>query len=140
MLHRIFIPLLSSYSIFLLKNSVFSILHFLGNFLRSIPGEDGFSSPIHYTSVFSHAELDLPIDWLRTIVVFEIQALVATQSTHILNFFALNSESPGRTQSNFNFSELNFHQEQLVELFVPGLLGHFVHQNIFLCESEVNDS
>ena len=86
-----------------MKSTVFSILHFLGNFLRSIPGEDGFSSPIHYTSVFSHAELDLPIDWLPVIVVFEIQALVATQSTHILNFFALNSESPGRTQSNINF-------------------------------------
>ena len=101
-------------------SSVFSIFQFLGNFLRSTPGVDGSSSPIHYTSVFSHPELDLPIDWLPVIVVFEIQALVATQSTHILNFFALSSESTGRTQSKKIFSQLNFHQEQLVELFVPG--------------------
>ena len=38
------------------------------------------------------------------------------------------------------FSELNFDQEQLVELFVPGLLGDLVHQNRSLCESEENDS
>ena len=36
--------------------------------------------------MFSHDELDLPIDWLPVIVVFEIQTLVATQSTHILEF------------------------------------------------------
>ena len=109
MLHRIVIQLLLSHSIFHLKSSVFSILQFLGNFLRSFPGEEGSSSPIQYTNVFSHAELDLPIDWFPVIVVFEIQALVATQSTHIVNFFALSSESPGRTQSNVIFSELNFH-------------------------------
>ena len=91
--------------------------------MRSIPSEDGSSSPIHHTSVFSHAELDLPIDWLTVVVVFEIQALVAIQSTHVLNFFALSTESPGRTQSSITFSELNFHQEQLV-----------------LCESQENDS
>ena len=50
--------------------SVFSILQFLGNFLQSIPGEDGSSSPSHYTHVFSHAELDLLIDWLPIVVVF----------------------------------------------------------------------
>ena len=49
---------------FLLYSSVFSILQFLSNLLRSIPGEDGSSSPIHYTSVFFHSELDLPIEWL----------------------------------------------------------------------------
>ena len=64
----------------------------------------GSSSPIHYTSVFSHAELDLPIGWLPVIVVFEIQALVETQSTHIVNFFALSSESP----SFQVFSEISF--------------------------------
>ena len=85
---------------FLLYSSVFSILQFLGNFLRSTPGEDGSSSPIHYTNVLSHAELDLSIDWLPAIVVFEIQALVATQSMHILNFFGLTSGSPCRAQSN----------------------------------------
>ena len=71
---------------FLLKSSVFSILQFLGNFLSGIPGEDGSSSPIHCTSVFSHAELGLPTDWLSVSVVFKIQDLVATQSTYILNF------------------------------------------------------
>ena len=49
---------------FLLWTSVLSILQFLGNFLRSIPGEDGSSFPTHYTSVCSHANLDLPIDCL----------------------------------------------------------------------------
>ena len=105
-----------------------------------MPGEDGSSAPIHYTSVFSHAELDLPIDWLPVIVVFEIQALVATQLMHILIFFALSSEPPGRIESNIIFSELNYHQEELVQLFVPGLLGDFVHQKKILCESEENDS
>ena len=97
--------------------------------MRSIPGEDGSSSPIDYTSVFSHAELDL--------VVLEIPALFATQSTHILNFLQ-SLESPSRTVKKF--SELNFHQEQLVELFVPGLLGDLVRQKRILCESGENDS
>ena len=74
------------------------------------------------------------------IVVLEIQAHPATQSMHVLNFFAPSSESPGRTQSNVIFSELNFHQERLGELFVPGLLGDLVYQIIILCESEENDS
>ena len=107
--------------------------------MRSNPGQDHYSSPIHHSNVFSRTELDLPIDWLSIIVVFEIQPLVATQSMHILNFLALSSGSPGRTQSNIIFSELNFHQEQLVELFVPGLLGDLVHQNRILCESEENE-
>ena len=38
------------------------------------------------------------------------------------------------------FFELNFHQDRLVELFVPGLLRDLVHQKIILCESEENDS
>ena len=104
MLHRIFVQFFVELLHFLLCSSVFFNLQFLGNFLRSIPGEDGSSSPIRYTSVFSHAELDLPIDWLPVVVVFEIQALVATQSMHILNFFALSSGSPGRTQSSVIFS------------------------------------
>ena len=117
-IHSTFVDLLH----FVLYSSVFLIFQFLGNFLRSILGEDGSSSPIHYTSVFSHAELNLPIDCLPIIVVFEIQTPVATQSMHILNFFARSSGSRCRTQSNIIFSELNFLQEQLVELFVPGFL------------------
>ena len=105
-----------------------------------MPGEDDSSSPIHYTLVLSHAELDLPIDWLQAIVVFEIQAFVANQSMHILNFFASNSGSPSCTHSEIIFSELNFHQEQLVKLFVPSLLGDLVHQKRILCESEENDT
>ena len=134
------LPIFVAFQYFLLDSSVFSNFQFLGNFLHSFLYEDGSSSPIHFTSVFSHAELDLPIDWLPVIVVFEIQALVASPSTHILNFFALSSGSPGRTQSNIIFSELNFHQEQLVELFVPGLLRDLVQQSRILCESEENDS
>ena len=108
--------------------------------MRGIPGENDSSSPMYCTNAFSHAELDLPIDWLPVVVVLEIQALVATQSMQILNFFALSSGSPGRTQSCIIFSELTFHQEQLVELFVPGLLGALVHQSRILRESEENDS
>ena len=135
-IHSTFVELL----LILLCSSVFSILQILGNSLRSIPGEDGSSSPTHHTSVFSRVELDLPIDWLPVIVVFEIQALVATQSTHILNFFAPSSGSLCCTHSDVIFSELNFCQEQLVQLFVPDVLGDLVHQNRILCESEENDS
>ena len=39
------------------------------------------------TNVFSHAELDLSIEYLPIIVAFEIQALVATRIMSILNFF-----------------------------------------------------
>ena len=106
MLRGIFTHLLFSCSMFFFAAASFSILQILGNFLRSIPGEDSSSSPIHYTNVFSHAELDLPFDWLPVIVVFEIQALVATQPVHILNFFARSSGSPGRTQSSIIFSKL----------------------------------
>ena len=35
---------------------------------------------------FSHAGLGLPIDWLPIIVVFEIQALVATQANAYSEF------------------------------------------------------
>ena len=59
MLRRTFFQSLLLFKFFPLDSSVFSILQILGNFLRSIPGEDGSSSPIHYTSVFSHAGLDL---------------------------------------------------------------------------------
>ena len=82
----------------------------------------------------------LVIDWLPVIDVFEIQALVATRSMHILNFFASDFGSPSRTQSREIFSDLNFHQENFVELFVPGLLGGLVHQKRILCESEESDS
>ena len=71
MLHGIFIHLSLSYFMFFLCSSVFSILQFLGNFLRSIPDEGGSSSPIHFTNVFSHAEHDLSIDWFPVIVVLE---------------------------------------------------------------------
>ena len=84
---------------FLLSSSVFSILQFLGNFLRGIPGEA-----------------------LRLICPLIGLALVTTQSMHILNLFTLCSGSPRRTQNKKNFSEQNFHKKELVELFVPGLL------------------
>ena len=84
MLHRIFFQLLLSYSIFFLKAASSQFLQFLGNLLRSIPGEDGSSSPIHYTNVFSHAELDLPIDWIPVIVDFEIQALAINAHSEFL--------------------------------------------------------
>ena len=96
---------------FPLDSSVSSILQFLGNFLRSILDEDGSSSPIRYTNVFSHVELDLPIDCLPIIAVFEIQTHVVNQIIRLLKFFALNSGSPCCTQSSIIFSELNFHQE-----------------------------
>ena len=73
------------------------------------------------------------------IVVFEIQAHAVTRMMRILNFFASHFGSPCCTQSRIIFSELNFHQEQLVELFVQSVLGDLVHQNGILCESEEND-
>ena len=123
-----------------LDSSFFSILQILGNILRGNPGEDDSSSPIHYSSVFSHSELDVAYEYLPRSAVFEIQALVVTQMMRILNFFALNLGSPCCTQSSIIFSELNFHLEKLVELFVQGVLGDLVHQNGILCESEENDS
>ena len=92
-IHSTFVELLHV----LLYSSVFSILQLLGNFLRSIPGEDGSSSPIHCTHVFSHTEQDLPIDWLPVLVVFEVQALVATQSLQILNFDVMMTSTPAPT-------------------------------------------
>ena len=59
-----------------------------------------------------------------------VQCIFRISSLQILNLQVVLSH---------NFSELNFHQE-LVEIFVPGLLGDFVHQNIILCESGENDS
>ena len=84
--------------------------------------------PICYTNVFSLVELGLPIDWLSIIVFFEIQALFVTRIMRVLNFFASNSGSPCCAQSDM-FSDLNFHQEQLVELFVEDFLGDLIHQN-----------
>ena len=135
-IHSTFVALLH----FSLYSSAFSILQLLGNFLRGIPGEDGSSSPTLYTSVLSHAELDLPIDWLPTTVVFEIQAHAVTRIMCILKFFTPNFGSPCCTQSSIFFSEINFHQEKTVELFVQGVLGHHVHKNRILCESAENDS
>ena len=112
--------------------SVSSILQFLGNFLHSIPDEDGSSSPIRYTSVFSHVEPDLRIDLLPIIVV--------TQLMRLLNFFALSSGSPCCTQSSINFSGLNFNQAELVDLFVHDVLGDLVHQNRILFESDESNS
>ena len=134
--HSSFVELLH----FLLCSSVFSTLQFLVNFLRSIPGEDGSSSPIHYASVFSDADVDLPDGWLPIFVVFEIQAHAMARIMRILNFFAPNFGCPCCTQWRKIFSELNFHQENPVELFVQGVLGDLVHQNGILCESEENDS
>ena len=96
---------------FPLGSSVSSLLQFLGNFLHSILDEDSSSSPIRYTGVFSHVELDLSIDWPLIIVVSEIQAHVVTQVMRILNFFVPNSGSPCCFQSSLFSSELNFHQE-----------------------------
>ena len=135
-IHSSFVELLH----FRLYSTVFSILQFLGNFLRSIPGEDGSSSPIHDTSVFSDAGLYLPNDWLSMIVVFEIQAHAVTRIVNILNFFAPNFGSPCCTQSSIIFSELMFRQENPVELSVQSVLGDLVHQKRILCESEESDS
>ena len=74
-------------------------------------------------------KLDLSNESLPIIVVLEIQALVAARIMHILNFFVPNSGSSGRTHSDLIFSELNFHQQQLVELFVRGVLVDLIHQN-----------
>ena len=95
---------------FPLGSSVPSFFNFLGNFLRSILGADGFSSPFRYSSVFSHVGLDRPIDWPLIIVVSEIQAHVVTQLMRILKFSVPYSGSPGNTQSCIIFAELNFHQ------------------------------
>ena len=49
-----------------------------------------------------------------------------TRTMRVLNFFASNSGSPSCTHSEIIFSELNFHQEWLVELFVQDVLGDLV--------------
>ena len=89
-------------------SSIFSILQFLGTFSHNILYEDGHSSPICYTIVFSLVELDLPIDWLSIIVFYEVQAHAVTQSMRILNFIASNSGSPSCAHSDIIFSEKKF--------------------------------
>ena len=96
---------------FPLNSSVSSILQFLGNFMRSFPDEDDFSSPVRCTNVFSRVELGLPNDLPLIIVVSEIQALALTHVMHILNFFVLNSGAPCCTQSSLVLSEQNFHHQ-----------------------------
>ena len=71
---------------FLLCNSVFSTLQFLDNFLHSIPDEKGSSSSIRFACVFYLTELDLP----PTIVVSEIQTLIATKKKTYSEFFRSN--------------------------------------------------
>ena len=113
----------SFFSIFLLIAASFQFFNFSATSCIAFLTKMVPSSPIRYTRVFSHAELDLPTEWLSIIVVFEIQALVVTQIMRILNFFALHSGSPWCSQSSIIFSELNFYQEKPVELFVQGVLG-----------------
>ena len=79
-------------------------------------------------NVLSLVELDLPIDWLSIIVVFEIQAIVVARIMSVLNFFASSSGSPWCTHSEI-FSELNFPKKKLVELFVPSVLGDLEQQS-----------
>ena len=129
MLHRIFIHLSLSYSIFFFVAASSQVSNFLATSCVAFL----VKTVLHLqSSVFSHAELDRPIDWLPVTVVFEIEAHAVTRMMRILSFFAPNFGSPCCTQSSIIFSELNFHQEQLVELFVPGLLGDLVHQKKFL--------
>ena len=78
---------------------------------KSFLYQDGPSSPIRYTNVFSHAELDLHIEWLPTSVILEVQAHAVTRTMRILNFFVPNSGSPCCTQLGIIFSDLKFHQE-----------------------------
>ena len=88
--------------------------------------------PQFATQMYSLAELDLSFEYLPRTVVFEIQAHAATRIMRILNFFVPNSGSPFCTQSDINCSDLNFHHEQLVELFVEDVLGDLIHQNRIL--------
>ena len=57
MLHKKFFQSSLFFSNFLPDSSIFSTLQFLGNFVHSILDEDGPSSPICNTNVFSHVEL-----------------------------------------------------------------------------------
>ena len=120
--------------IVLLCSNVFSNLQFLGNFLRSIPGNDGSPSPTRYTNVFSHVELDLSIDSLPIIVVFEIQALVATQSMQILNFFTPNFGSSCSCQK-ISLSWFFTNDSLLSSSFQVFSEISFIRKG-FLCESE----
>ena len=59
-------------------------------------------------NVLSLVELDMPIDWLSIIVVFEIQAIVVARIMSVLNFFASSSGSPWCTHSeNFLWTEFS---------------------------------
>ena len=86
--------------------------------MRSIPGEDGSSSSIRYTNVFSHVELDLAMDWLPTAVIFEIQAHAVTRIMRILNFFAPNFGSHCRSSLEFDIHRAN-HGVQFVSVGAP---------------------
>ena len=121
LLHGILIRLFLSCSIFFLKAASFQ-LSFLATSCVAFLVKTVLHLQFATQNVFSLAELDLPIDWLPIVVVFEIQALVATQSMCILKFFVPNFGSPCRTQSSILFYELNLYHEQLVELFVPSVL------------------
>ena len=85
-------------SVFPLDSSVFSILQFLGDFLHRFPDENGPSSPIRYTSVFSHVELDLPKDWL---------ALVVTRVMRILLWSEFSANNSLSSSSLKMFSEIS---------------------------------
>ena len=133
MLRRKFFQSSLFFSIFFLKAASFSILQFLGNFSHSFLDENGPSSPIRYTNVFSHVELDLHMDWLPIIVIFEVQAHAVIRIMRILNFFVPNSGSPRCTQSGLIFSDPDFHQEELVELlFKVFLENSFVRIEFFV--------
>ena len=133
MLRRKFFQSSLFFSIFFLKAASFSILQFLGNFSHSFLDENGPSSPIRYTNVFSHVELDLHMDWLPIIVIFEVQVHAVIRIMRILNFFVPNSGSPRCTQSGLIFSDPDFHQEELVELlFKVFLENSFVRIEFFV--------
>ena len=117
MLRKKFFPSSFFFSNFLPHCSVSSIHQFLGNFLHSTLDEDVPSSPICYTNILSR--WPCAVTWI----------------IRILNFFASNSGSPSYTQSGIIFSDLNFHQEQLVVLFVEDVLGDLIHQKRIFCES-----
>ena len=140
MLHGTFNHLLLSYFVFVCIAASSQFFNFLATscvaFLVKTALHLQFTTQVYSLTL----GLICPIDWLSTNVVFEIQAHAVTRIMRILNFFAPKFGSPCCTQSRKNFSELNFHQENPVELFVQSVLGDLVHQNRILCESEENDS
>ena len=112
---------------FLLIAASFQFFNFSATSCKALY-EDGPWTPICSTSVCSFVELDLPIGWLSRSVVFGTQAHAVTRIMRVLNFFVPNSGSPCCTESGIIFSDPNFHQEQLVELFVEDFLGDVIHQ------------